>query len=148
MSGNYFEDLNIDDVFPSGPVTVSEADIVRFAREFDPQPVHADPTSNEARQFGGVIASGSHTLALAFRLHVDSLIFGDAFEVGLGLETVRWPAPVQAGDSLRAEVRVTEKRDSASRPQFGIVKSELRAFNQHNNVVLVMTSVELVKRRP
>ncbi|MGE0093067.1 MAG: MaoC/PaaZ C-terminal domain-containing protein [Alphaproteobacteria bacterium] len=148
MNGNYFEDLNVGDAFSSGPVSLTEDDIVSFAKVFDPQPVHADPNSAEAGKFGGVIASGSHTLALAFQLHVASGIFGDGFEVGLGLETVKWPSPVRGGDALRAEVIVTEKRDSSSRPLHGIVKSELRAKNQCGQVVLIMTSVELVKRRP
>ena len=132
MISHYYEDLKPGNTFRSGPVVFTEAEIVEFSKRFDPLPVHTNPNSDEAQKFGGVIATGAHTLAVAFQLHVATGIFGESFIVGLGLENVRWPAPAQHGDSIRAEVIVLEMRRSNSQPGCGIMKSELRAYNQRN----------------
>ncbi len=117
---------------------VNQADIIGFAQQYDPQPMHLDPNAASFTIYGGLIASGWHTGALFMRLLVRNLI-ADTKSLGSpGMEELRWPAPVRPGDTLTGKIEVLEKRLSNSRPM-GIVRWRGELRNQSGQ--LVMSSI-------
>lgn len=147
MATRYFEDFQAGDVFELGAVGVTEAEIIAYARQFDPQPFHIDPKQARESVFGGLIASGWHTTALWMRLLVDGFL-RDTISLGSpGVDEVRWLQPVRPGDTLHARLTIVESRPSTSRPEMGILRSRSEIFNQHDEVVMTIVGVHLVGRR-
>lgn len=144
----YFEDLPVGMSIDLGTVSLSENDIVEFARRYDPQIFHVDPIAAESSVFGGLIASGVHTLALYMRLFVDGLIIDVASLGSPGIDELRWSQPVRAGDTLRGSYTVLSARPSNSRPECGVLVGRGQAVNQNEQLVLSMSVVNLVGRRP
>ncbi|SEO83479.1 Acyl dehydratase [Methylobacterium sp. ap11] len=144
----YLDDLAAGQVYRSGERTVSEAEIVRFAGEFDPQPFHLDAEAARTTFFGGLAASGWHTAALTMRLLVDSEMRIAGGIVGAGMDEVRWPKPLRPGDTIRLESEVLEVRPSRSRPSQGLAKVRTTTLNQHGEAVQVLVANLLVVRRP
>lgn len=148
MTRRYLEDLQVGEKFHSASVTVSEAEILEFSRQFDPQPMHLDPQAAAQGPFRGLIASGWHTGALVMRLVVDANPLGDLPLLGLGVDGIEWPQPVRPGDTLRVEMEVVAIRPSNSTRTHGIVKLKTTARNQHGEVVYIVTPNCWVPRRP
>ena len=148
MTRRYLEDLQVGEKFHSASVTVSEAEILEFSRQFDPQPMHLDPQAAAQGPFRGLIASGWHTGALVMRLVVDANPLGDLPLLGLGVDGIEWPQPVRPGDTLRVEMEVVAIRPSNSTRTHGIVKLKTPARNQHGEVVYIVTPNCWVPRRP
>ena len=146
MSARYFEDLKPGDRFKSGTYEVSEEQIVSFAREFDPQPFHLNPTAARKTMFEDLIASGWHTAAITMRLFVQTLNFAEGV-IGLGVDRLRWPNPVRPADALHVETRIVRLRVSRSKPSFGIVRLRNVTKNQRGDVVQTMMASALVSRR-
>ena len=144
----YLDDLTPGDRFTGGPVTVTEEDIVAFARQFDPQPFHLDPEAARDSLFGGLAASGWHTAGLTMRMIVtgDGVLAGGF--VGMGVEDIRWPKPTRPGDALRIESEILEVRVSGKRPDRGIARVRTTTLNQDGAIVQQMTANLLVLRRP
>jgi acyl dehydratase len=142
-----FEDFTPGRVFELGTVDVSEDEIVEFARRFDPQPFHVDPTAAAATMFGGLIASGWHTCSMCMRLLVDALL-GDSTSLGSpGMEQIRWTAPVRPSDRLTARSTVLEARPSTSKPDRGTVTLSTEMTNQDGVVVMTMRGMGMYARR-
>jgi acyl dehydratase len=93
-------------VIKAGPVTVTEAEILEFARKYDPQWFHTDPQRAAEGRWGGLIASGWHTCAMAMRMAVDAALHDSESFGSPGLGEVRWRTPVRPGDTLRLHARV------------------------------------------
>jgi acyl dehydratase len=144
----FFEDLAPGQVVELGSRTVTEAEILEFARQFDPQPFHVDPEAAKSSAFGGLIASGWHTGAMWMRLYVDSLLDGAAAMGSPGIEELRWLAPVRPGDTLSGRLTVLEATPSASRPDRGTVRIRGEMVNQDGVTVMAMTSRGHFGRRP
>ncbi len=144
---HYFEDFRVGDRFRSQDHIVVEADMVAFARQFDPQSFHIDPQAAKQSIFGHLIASGWYTAALAMRLRTESGIEVAGGLIGLGLDEVRWPRPVFAGDTLHLEGEVIEVRESRSKPDRGIVRVRELAINQTGQTVMSMVTALYVPRR-
>ena len=144
----YFEDYAPGATYECGSVSVDQAGIVAFAREFDPQPFHVDPAVAADGPFGGLIASGWHTAALVMRLLVDNYLSADASLGSAGLDEIRWPHPVRPGDTLRARATVVESRRSLSRPDRGILKTVIEAVNQDDRTVMRATAINFLLVRP
>jgi acyl dehydratase len=144
----YLEDLAVGDRFHTDSATVSEADIIAFARQFDPQPMHADPEWSRNGPFGGLIASGWHTAAIVMGLVARARPFGDVPVLGLGVAELQWPRPVRPGDTLRVEMEVEAVRPSRSNPGYGVASMRSTAFNQRGEVVFVVRPSCWVPRRP
>jgi len=104
----WFEDYVPGSVFEFGHPSLSETEIVAFARDYDPQSIHADPAWSATGPFAGLIASGVHTIAVCARLYVDHYISQVASLASPGLDEMRWPRPVRPGDRLRIRVTVAE----------------------------------------
>jgi len=144
----YFEDYEPGRVYEFGSVTMTEAEILDFARRWDPQSFHVDPARAEQGRFGGLIASGWHTIGVAMRLLVDHYLSHVAALASPGVDEVRWPAPVRPGDTLRVRVSTLEARLSRSKPDRGIVKAKIEALNQRDEVVMSMLAMCIMARRP
>ena len=125
-----------------------ESQILDFALAFDPQPFHMDLEAAKQSMFGGLIASGFHSMALTFRLFAQTRALAACSLGSPGVDEVRWLKPVRPGDTLRATVQVVEQRPSGSKPDRGIIRLHWTALNQRSEPVLTMTSMQLVKRRP
>jgi acyl dehydratase len=144
----YFEDYVPGRVFALAPVTVGEAEIIEFAQRYDPQPFHVDPDSEAARAFGGVIASGWHTCALAMHSIVTGFLSPESSLTSPGIDELQWLAPVRPGDELAIRATVIDARVSRSKPDRGVVRTLLEAINQNDVVVLSMTATNFVLRAP
>jgi acyl dehydratase len=144
----YFDDYVPGMTRDCGSVRVDQAEIISFAKEFDPQPFHVDPVAAASGPFGGLIASGWHTAALVMRLIVDNYLSAETSLGSVGLDELRWPYPVRPGDTLRVRVTVLEARRSQSKPDRGIVKTLIEAANQDGKTVMRATSVNFVRARP
>jgi acyl dehydratase len=143
-----FEDFAVGLRFRSfGDIVVSAERIKSFAAEFDPQPFHVDDAAGPETFFGGLVASGWHTAAVAMRLLVDSDLGLGGQGAGLAVESMRFARPVRPGDALRLEGAVTETRPSRSQGDRGIVKFQISVYNQRNELVLDATHVVVVLRR-
>lgn len=148
VDDRWFEDYAPGSVYEFGYSTLSETEIVDFARRYDPQSIHTDAAGSTAGPFGGLIASGVHTIAVCMRLYVDHYISHVASLASPGLDEIRWPHPVRPGDRLRIRVAVAEARTSRSRPDRGLVHSAVEALNQDAVVVLSFTAMNFFARRP
>jgi acyl dehydratase len=143
----YLEDLAVGELNTTPEIAVSEADIIEFARRYDPQQMHTSPQAASHSAFAGLIASGWHTAALVMRLLVDSHPLGSTPLLGLGVDDLRWPKPVRPGDIIKAETEVLSIVLSRSKPDYGVVRLKVTAYNQHREVVYVMTPSLWVPRR-
>ena len=143
----WFDDLAVGMHFRSSEKVVMREDIKRFATEFDPQPFHLDEAAAEQTVFKGLAASGWHTAAIAMRLAVELRPFGPHPLLGLGVDELRWLAPVRPGDTLHLEGEVIELTPSKTKPQ-GIARIKWTAFNQHGERVYTFTPIAVVPRRP
>src|SRR5580704_15991277 len=143
----YLEDLSPGERFTAGPLELSEADTVGFAERYDPQPMHIDSAAAARGPFQGLIASGWQTAAIVMRLIIEAKPFGGAPVLGLGVDELRWPAPVRPGDRVTAEMEVVSTTPSRSNPGFGVVRARITARNQNGEIVLSMFPSLWVPRR-
>src|SRR5438552_3514862 len=146
MSERYFDDLTSGERFQSGQYIVTEAEIINFAREFDPQPFHLDVAIARQTMFKELIASGWHTAAITMRLFVQTLNFSEG-AIGLGVDELRWPTAVKANDVLQVETEIVDLRESRSKPGHGVVRIRNVTTNQRGDVVQTMGASALVLRR-
>jgi len=142
----FFEDFEQGQVIEVGAVSVTEEEILEFARRYDPQPFHIDREAAERSQ-GGLIASGCHTLSLMMRLIVDGLLNQTANLPSPGMDELRWLKPVRGGDTLSVRCVVLSTRVSASKPDRGLVATSWEAFNQQGELVSSAKVVCMVRRR-
>jgi len=143
----HFEDYVPGSVFEYGEVTVSEAEIIEFARRFDPQAMHVDPSAAARGRFDGLIASGWHTAAMVMRLLVDNFLPGRASLASPGIDELRWLRPVRPGDVLHIRVSVLEATRSRSKPDRGIVRTLVEVLNQDAVVVMSMKPMNIIACR-
>ena len=147
MSSLYFEDLQAGFRFETRSATLSEAQIIDFAFQYDPQSIHIDVHAAARSPFGGIIASGLHTMAVACRLIQQDKPWAGAGLGSPGIDDARWLQPVRPGDSLRVVVEVRAVRASASRPDRGIVQLHHAVHNQTGSLVMTYVLSEFVARR-
>ena len=147
MSGRFYEDLSIGQLFHGGPVTLTADAIKAFARDYDPQPFHLDEAAAAASFFQGLAASGWHTAALTMRMFVEGEARIEGGLIGAGIEQMRWPRATRPGDTLRITTEVLEMRPSKSRPEIGLVRIRTTTFNQKDEEVQVLEGTLVVPRR-
>lgn len=143
----YFEDYVVGAAHEYGYETVSEAEILAFARLYDPQPIHTDLDFAKNGPFDGLIASGAHTIAIMMRLYVTHYISHAASLASPGLDDLRWPRPVRPGDTLWLRAGIVDARRSKSKPDRGLVRTGIELFNQHDEAVLTTTAINFLSLR-
>ena len=131
----FFEDIEIGTTVRVGSYRMDADEMMNYARKWDPLPVHSDEAAARQTMFGGLTASGSHTIAvrvlLLHRVPIQDGLIGAA-----GWDEVRFHQPVRPGDELWLEVTWADKRQSASKPDRGIVTALMKLVNQKNEIVL------------
>ncbi len=131
-----FDEFTAGRIIEAGPYSVNQKEIVDFAHAYDPQWFHTNPERAAKGRFDGLIASGWQTCGIAMRLIVDHALNGSESFASPGLEYVKWPAPVRAGDQLRLRAEVLEARRASKNPGLGILRWRWQLFNQQDNEVL------------
>lgn len=148
MDTRYLDDLAPGQRFSSPGLTLTEAEIIDFAWRYDPQSFHLDANAAADSPYGGLIASGFQSLAICFRLFIQSGILAESSMGSPGIDELRWLAPVRPGDTLHSEIEVLEVRPSKSKPDRGIARLKYHAVNQRGEVVLSFIVNHLLRRRP
>ena len=142
-----FEDFTIGTTFIGGPKQVTATEIVEFASEFDPQPMHLSEEGGKASILGGLAASGWHTSAMMMRLMFDTFLKDSAAEGSPGLEYLDWRRPVLAGDQLMLKTTVIAAKALRSRPDVGMVTFQHELSNQKGEIVLQTENPAMVRMR-
>ena len=148
MQDLYFDDFEPGQTFESKGATLSESQILDFALLYDPQPFHLDREAASEGPFSGLIASGFHTLALAFRLFYQEKVINACCMGSPGMSEIRWLAPVRPGDTLNTEAEVLDKRPSRSKPDRGRVEVGFAVKNQGGETVMTFQTTIILARRP
>ena len=143
----YFEDYHPGSMHEYGAITVDEAEIIAFARKFDPQDFHVDPEAAARGPFGGLIASGWHTASLMMRLLADHYLSRVASLGSPGIDELRWTQPVRPGDALSIRVTVLDAKRSRSKPDRGIVQTSIEVLNQRGEIVATVKAINLLRCR-
>jgi acyl dehydratase len=142
----YLDDLRVGQTFTSATRTLDADAIKAFAREYDPQPFHLDEDAAKTTLFGGLAASGWHTMAVTMRLMVEGGLPLAGGIIGAGGE-INWPKPTRPGDTLRVVSEVINIKPSRSRADRGMVTVRGETPNQHGEVVQVLIANLIVPRR-
>jgi len=136
----YFEDFEPGQRFTTASKTITQDEIIAFAGQWDKQSFHLDPVAAENSIYGGLIASGFHTLLITFNLIVEAAVWTESSQGSPGMENVRWLAPVRPGDVLTVEFEVVSKRLSGTRTDRGYVTWDHVTRNQSDTDVLSFRS--------
>ena len=147
LTDRYFEDYQAGAVYEYGYASVTEPEIIEFARRFDPQPMHVDPEYAVTGPFGGIIASGWHTAGIFMRLYADHYLSRVASLASPGIDEIRWPAPVRPGDKLWIRTTILEARPSRSKPDRGLVHTRGEMFAGDDRQVLSLVALNFLKAR-
>ena len=148
VEDRWFEDYVPGSTYEFGHVSLTEDEIVEFAKTYDPQRIHTDPAWAATGPFGGLIASGMQTMAATMRLYVDHYISRVASLASPGLDEIRFVRPVRPRDELRLRVTVDTARLSKSKPDRGLVHTVIEILNQDDDVVLSFTAMNFFAVRP
>lgn len=144
----YLEDYEVGQRSSFGRYEVAREEVLAFASAYDPQAFHLDDAAAAETYFGRVSASGWHTCAMTMRMLVDNMLNQASAGLGSpGVDELRWLKPVYPGDTLRVEAEVIEVRASQRRPEMGSTRNRITVFNQHDEPVLTMVSIGLIRRR-
>jgi acyl dehydratase len=141
----HFEDFPVGKRFDFKPVEVKAEEVIAFAKEFDPQPMHLSEEGGKASILGGLAASGWHTSAMMMRMLCDSYIREAASEGSPGVDSMEWKKAVLAGDTLSGNCTVIEARVSRSRPQIGIVRLRAVVTNQRGETVAICDYANMIR---
>jgi acyl dehydratase len=140
---DFVEGMSID----LGAKDVTAAEIVEFASEFDPQPMHLDEGAGQASILGGLSASGWHTCSMFMRLFCDAILLDSTSQGAPGVDHIKWRRPVLAGDRLTGHTTVVASRPSKSRPSLGLVTLRSELFNQRGETVLQLENTGMFLKR-
>jgi acyl dehydratase len=143
----YFEDLNIGKKILIGPISVSEKEIIEFAKKFDPQPFHVDIEKAKDSLFGNLCASGWHTCSLYMRMLYDGLLINLASLGSPGMNEIRWIKPLFPNETINGELTIISKTPSKSKPSIGSMVIDSKVFNSKKELIMTMQSISIVKKR-
>lgn len=142
-----FEDFRPGDIVTYGRHLVTKDEIIAYAAEFDPQPMHLDEEAGKASILKGLAASGWHSCGILMRLNVDCMLANSTSMGAPGVEELKWLKPVYPGDVLSVRREVLEARLSASRPEMGVVRFKFELLNQRDEPVLEQVGPVFFGRR-
>jgi acyl dehydratase len=143
----HWEDFQPGAVAIYGPRLVTREEIVAFAAEFDPQPMHLDEMAASATLLGGLGASGWHTCCLMMRIIADGFLLDSTSMGAPGIEEVRWMAPLRPGTRIRVRSTVVDKRASKSRPEMGLAKMNFEVLDDTDAVLMSLVTTFMLGRR-
>ncbi len=143
----HWEDFQPGAVAVYGPRLVTREEIVAFAAEFDPQPMHLDEAAASATLLGGLAASGWHTCCLLMRIIADGFVLEASSMGSPGIEELRWLKPLRPGTNIRVRATVLESRPSKSRPDMGLTKFRYEVLDETGACLTSMVSTSLWGRR-
>lgn len=143
----YFEDFKPGLYGEFGPRAITREEIVGFAAEFDPQPMHLDEDAARETMLGGLGASGWHTCSIMMRMLCDGILLNSASMGANAVEEVKWLRPVRPGDALTLRATVLDLRASKSRPEMGLITFLFEMMNQHGATVMQLRSPLMMGRR-
>ena len=147
MAKLHFEDFQPGAVNDYGPRLVTREEIVGFAAEFDPQPMHLDEEAARHTMLGGLGASGWHTCCIMMKMIADGVLLDSASMGAPGIDEVKWLKPVRPGDSLTVRGSIISTRASQSRPDRGFVNFLWEVFNDRGEKVMTLTCPQMLLRR-
>lgn len=148
MNGLYLEDFAVGTVWRTPSVTMERSRIVDFAGFYDPQAYHLDDEAGADSVFGKLVAPGFQTAALAWKLGLASGYFDHCAMAGIGVDEMRWLAPVSPGDTLRCRMEVLENVPSGTKPDRGFLKMRYEMRNQSDVLVMTLNLLQMLRRRP
>lgn len=143
----YFEDFKPGLFGTFGPRHVSREELLAFAREYDPQPMHIDEDAAKHSMLKGLAGSGWHMCALTMRMMADGYILRSACLGAPGVDEVRWTAPLRPGDDLTLIAEVVGTRESKSRPEIGFVTMKHDLRNARGVSLMTLTTPIMMRRR-
>jgi len=143
----FFEDMPVGFAYETGRRTLTAKAIKQFAREWDAQPFHLDEEAAKASPYGGLIASGFHTVLTAFTLTLEASDWSESSMGSPGMDNVRWIKPVYAGDTLRVKAEVVGAKPSRSKPDRGFVEVQYDILNQDDVFVASYRATHMLRRR-
>ncbi len=146
MATRFLEDFQVGEVMETVPVTLLAGEIIEFARAYDPQTFHTDPEAAKSSPYGGLIASGLQTVAVAFGQFIRLGYFAESSLGGPATDDVDWLAPVRPDDELTTTVEVLEARPSKSKPDRGIVRLKFTTTVGGSPVVRFISTTFLRRR--
>jgi acyl dehydratase len=145
----HWEDFEPGAVAVYGPRLVTREEIVAFAAEFDPQPMHLDEAAASATMLGGLGASGWHICCLLMRIIADGFVLESNSMGAPGVDEVRWLKPLRPGTRIRVRATVKDKRVSSSRPEMGFVRVFYEVIDERDEVLsTLVSSMMMVRREP
>ncbi len=147
MQGPALEDFVPGTVTTYGRRPVTREEIVSFAAQFDPQPMHLDEAAAAKSMLGGLSASGWHSCSLLMRLIADNLLAGGTGMGAPGIDEVKWLRPLRPGDVLSVRQTILDVRTSATRPDRGYVRFRFELLNQAGEVVMEQVNSIIFGRR-
>jgi acyl dehydratase len=143
----YWEDFKAGAVAVYGPRLVTREEIVAFAAEFDPQPMHLDEAAASATLLGGLGASGWHSCSLLMRMIADGFVLNSSSMGAPGVDEVSWLKPLRPDTRIRLRATVLETRLSKSRPAVGLVKFMFEMIDETDAVIVRQINTMLLGRR-
>jgi acyl dehydratase len=143
----HWEDFKIGAVAVYGPRLVTREEIVAFAAEFDPQPMHLDEMAAGTTLLGGLGASGWHTCCLMMRIIADGFLLDSSSMGSPGIEEVRWLSPLRPGTNIRVRSTVLDARASKSRPEMGLAKMKFEVLDDTEAAIMLLTTTFMLGRR-
>jgi acyl dehydratase len=142
-----FEDFEVGMRIDLGTKTVTAEEIIEFASEFDPQPMHLDEEAGKASILGGLAASGWHMCCIFMRMACDAYVLDSTSQGAPGVDYARWRKPLLAGDTLTGTTIIEAKRLSSSRPGLGFVTCRHELVNQRGKLVLELKNTGMFLTR-
>jgi acyl dehydratase len=144
LDERYFEDYVPGLVTNYGPIEVDAAEIIDFARRYDPQEFHVDPARAADGPFRGLVASGWHTASMMMRVLVDRYLSRVASLGSPGVDELRWLAPVRPGDRLWVHITVLEARRSRSKPDRGMLQYLIEVCSERGDILMTVKAMTLM----
>jgi len=144
----YLEDFEPGVPYLSPPRTITEEEAIGFARRYDPLYFHTDPVAARDSDFGELVCGGFQTAALSWALVQESRMFDQCPIAGIGVDELRWLAPVRPGDTLRCRFTLLDWRPSGSKADRGIARFRYEVIDQAERTVMTLVIIQLLRRRP
>lgn len=147
IDDRYFEDYTVGEVYEYGYRTVTQEEIIAFAKQFDPQSIHTDPVAAMQGPFSGIIASGWHSAGILMRLFADHYLSHVASLASPGIDELRWTTPLRPADELWLRTTIIETRPSRSKFDRGVVTTRAELINAENDKVMSILAMNILQRR-